>query len=94
MFLILWQLFTFLADVPFDTIQSPRQELITAAACHLIAQSISIREIELDNESSVPHWRKIIDIGLKHRAVLVQEAASAAMGQISKLVDCSPVLQR
>ena len=75
-------------------IQSPRHELVTAAACRLIASSISLSEIQLEQRSSVPHWRKIIDIGLKHRDSDVQEAAAEALGEVSKLVDCSPVVDR
>lgn len=75
-------------------IQSPRNELVTAAACRLIACSITQREIQLDVQASLPRWRKIIDIGLKHRSTLVQEAATAAMAEVSRMVDCSSVVHR
>ncbi|ETW81590.1 hypothetical protein HETIRDRAFT_383952 [Heterobasidion irregulare TC 32-1] len=84
-------IFSYLAAVPLVMIQSPRHELVTAAACRLIATSISLSEIQLEQRSSVPHWRKIIDTGLKHRNSDVQEAAAEALGEVSKLVDCSPV---
>jgi len=83
-----------LAKVPQDVIQAPRNELVAAAACQLIASSISIIEIQLDHKASVPHWRKIVDVGLRHRSRLVQEAAAQAMATVSKLVDCSSVVER
>jgi tubulin-specific chaperone D len=42
----------------------------------------------------VPHWRTVIDMGLKHRNSTVQEAAAYALAEVSKLVDCSAVVQR
>jgi tubulin-specific chaperone D len=51
-------------------------------------------EIKLEHEASVPHWRKIVDIGLRHRSRLVQEAAAQAMATVSKLVNCSAVVER
>lgn len=86
--------FSFLADVPVDMIRSPRNELVTVAACQLIASSISLKEILLEGQSSVPHWRMIIDMGLKHRKSTVQEAAADALAAVSKLVDCSSIVQR
>ncbi|KAH8998594.1 TBCD protein [Lactarius akahatsu] len=86
--------FSFLADVPVDMIRSPRNELVTAAACQLIANSVSHKEILLEGLSSVPHWRTVIDLGLKHRKSTVQEAAAAALAAVSKLVDCSSIVQR
>ncbi|KAI9443203.1 TBCD protein [Lactarius indigo] len=80
--------FTFLADVPVDMIRSPRNELVTAAACQLIANSVSLKEILLEGQSSV------IDLGLKHRKPTIQEAAAAALAAVSKLVDCSSIIQR
>ncbi|KAI0269819.1 TBCD protein [Gloeopeniophorella convolvens] len=88
------KIFTFLVDIPMNVIQSPRNELVTATACQLIASSISLKEISLEGQSSVPHWRSIIDMGLKHRKSSVQEAAASAMSAISGLVDCAAVVQR
>ena len=75
-------------------IRSPRNELVTVAACLLIASSISLKEILLEGLSSVPHWRMIIDMSLKHRKSTVQEAAVEALAAVSKLVDCSSIVQR
>jgi len=75
-------------------IRSPRNELVTAAACQLIASSITPKEILLSGESSVPHWRSTLDLGIKHRKSTVQEAAASALAEVSKLVDCSAVVQR
>ena len=77
-----------------DMIRSPRNELVTAAACQLIANSITLKEIQLEGQSSVPYWRTIIDLGLKHRKSTVQLAAASALAEVSKLVDCSAVVQR
>lgn len=67
----------------------PRNELVTAAACVFLATTITVTEIRLEKESSVPYWRKVVDYSLKHRATKVQETAATAMAAISKLVDCS-----
>ncbi|KAI0283960.1 TBCD protein [Russula aff. rugulosa BPL654] len=88
------EVFSYLADVPIEMIRSPRNELVTAAACQLIASSINLKEILLEGQSSVPHWRTIIDLGLKHRKSTVQVAAASALAEVSKLVDCSAVVQR
>ncbi|TDL17863.1 ARM repeat-containing protein [Rickenella mellea] len=88
------QAFTYLALIPSTTILSPRNVLITEAACKLIAESISPKEIELNEASSVPHWKTIIDEGLKSRNTTVQEAAATALASTSRLVDCSQVVQR
>lgn len=75
-------------------ILSPRNEIVTAAACELIASSITLKEIMLEGQCSVPHWRTIIDLGLKHRKSTVQVAAASALAEVSRLVDCSAVVQR
>jgi tubulin-specific chaperone D len=80
--------------VPLDVIIAPRNDLVLSAACYLIAKSISLAEIRLEHESSVPHWRQVVDYGLKHRSASVQEAAASALKAVSKLVDCSAVLER
>ncbi|KIK69557.1 hypothetical protein GYMLUDRAFT_79682 [Collybiopsis luxurians FD-317 M1] len=84
----------YLARVPESTLLGARNEIITAAACDLITQTITLSEINLGVESSVSNWRKIVDYGLKHRDMAVQEAATITMGSISKLVDCSTIVQR
>ncbi|KAH9936306.1 TBCD protein [Fomitopsis serialis] len=85
--------FAYLVQVPLTTLESPRHELVTAAACNLIASGISSAEISSD-ETSVPHWRKVVDIGLKSKSTAVQEAAARAMAAVSKLVDCSAIVDR
>jgi len=72
----------------------PRNPMLTEAACHLIAASITKAEIERREGSTAPHWRKIVDFGLKHRASSVQEAAAAAMASVSNFVDCSSEIHR
>lgn len=90
----LHQIFAYLAKIPQDVVQAPRNELVTAAACQLIASSITATEVQQDQNSSVPHWRKLVDVGLRHRSSAVQEAASEAMAAVSTLVDCSSVVER
>lgn len=42
----------------------------------------------------MPHWRQVVDSGLKSKHVPVQEAAAAALAAVSRLVECSAVVQR
>jgi len=77
-----------------EVLQSARNEIILAAACDIIGASISSTEIELLDKSSVPHWRSIIEIGLRHRNASVQESATGAFGAVSRLADCSSDLTR
>ncbi|KAF9077650.1 ARM repeat-containing protein [Rhodocollybia butyracea] len=86
------KIFQYLARVPESTLLGPRNEIVTAAACDLITQTITLSEISLGVYSSVPNWRKLIDFGLKHRDLAIQEAATTSMGSISRLVDCSSVV--
>ncbi|KAI0086506.1 ARM repeat-containing protein [Irpex rosettiformis] len=88
------ELFSLLSKVSPSTIQSIRNELITSAACHLIASSITLPEIEQPTRSSVPHWRSIIDFALKSAVVLVQESAADAMAAVSVLMDCNAQVER
>jgi len=50
---------------------------------------MTVTEIELGEDSSVKLWRKIVDVGLKHRSISVQEAAADAMRIVSDLTDSS-----
>lgn len=87
------QVFAYLSTVPLATIQSPRQEDITEAACRFIAAGISLPETQ-HAQSSVPHWRRVVDSGLRSKSAAVQEAAAAALAAVSRLVDCSAVVDR
>ena len=84
----------YLAKVPSTTVLSMRQELITAAACKLIAQGISANEIGSSSDSGMPQWRSIIDFGLKSSNTAVQEAAAEAMASVSALAECSTDVAR
>ncbi|KAJ7459837.1 TBCD protein [Mycena latifolia] len=86
------QAFGCLALIPESVLLGPRSELVTAAACGLLAQTITVAEINLQTNSAVPNWRKVLDFGLKHRSTPVQEEAAAAMGAVSRLVDCTVIL--
>ncbi|KAJ6613342.1 TBCD protein [Mycena sp. CBHHK59/15] len=86
--------FSCLARIPERVLLGPRNELITAAACRLIAYTITLAEVNLQKHSVVPYWRAVLDGGLKHRSKPVQEAAAAAMGALSRFVDCAEVVHR
>lgn len=88
------KVFKYLSLVSQDVLFGPRNELVTASACRLLAASVTLVEINMDQTSSVPHWRKLVDFGLKHRSVPTQEAAAEAVATISGLVDCSSVVTR
>ncbi|KAG1751240.1 TBCD protein [Suillus lakei] len=84
------KIFALIAMVPQDAVMAPRNDLVLAAACDLIASSLTLQEVELQEKSSVPHWKRIVDQGLRHRSPSVQQAAAAAMATTSSLIDCSP----
>ncbi|KAF8208916.1 TBCD protein [Mycena galopus ATCC 62051] len=86
--------FACLALIPERILLGPRNELVTAAACTLLARTITRAEIDLKTQSAVPNWRKLLDFGLKHRTAPVQEAAAEAMGAVSRLVDCAVSVNR
>ena len=71
-----------------------RNDLVVAASCQVIANSMTVTEIRLGEGSSVRLWRKIVDVGLKHRSTAVQEAAADAMRTISDLTDSSADVSR
>ena len=70
-------------------ILSSRHELLTTAACELIAHSICRTDIEATPGSSKAPWRNIIDFAFKSPNATVQEAVANAMVSISRLVNCS-----
>ncbi|KAF5389176.1 hypothetical protein D9757_003527 [Collybiopsis confluens] len=78
-------LLQYLARIPESTLLGARNEIITAAACDLISQTITLSEINSGVDSPVSNWRKIIDYGLKHQDRPVQEAATNTMGSVSEL---------
>ncbi|KAF7365242.1 TFCD-C domain-containing protein [Mycena venus] len=86
--------FACLSLIPERILLGPRNELVTAAACSLLARTITRAEIDLKAQSAVPNWRKLLDFGLKHRSTPVQETAAEAMGAVSQLVDCAVSVNR
>ncbi|KAG6850743.1 hypothetical protein H0H93_009366 [Arthromyces matolae] len=85
------KIFRCLSNIPSAVVVGPRNAVVTATACRLI--SITLSQPELQTETtSVPHWRDIIDYGLKHRLTSVQEAAANAMASVSRLVDSSDTI--
>ncbi|KAL1667009.1 armadillo-type protein [Schizophyllum commune] len=81
------EIFSRLALVKPATLTAHRNELITAEACRLIATTLTLPEVELKDKGAVPHWRKVVEGGLCHRAATVQDEAAAAMASLSGLVD-------
>ncbi|KAJ7600517.1 TBCD protein [Mycena floridula] len=77
------EIFKQLARARPATLIAPRNELVTAAACGLIATTITLTEINLQQKSAFPDWRKVVDCGIKHRKDTVQDAGVAAMAEIS-----------
>lgn len=73
--------------------QSFRNELVTAAACEVIANSISREDVNATGKAQ-PQWQNIVDFSLKTSIPVVQDAVANAMAAISKLVDCSSYVQR
>ncbi|TCD65493.1 hypothetical protein EIP91_002577 [Steccherinum ochraceum] len=73
------QIFSYLETIPPTTVLSHRHELITAAACNLIATSIALEDLESPSKGALPPWRKIIEFGLKNRGIAVQESAAEAI---------------
>jgi hypothetical protein len=55
---------------------------------------MTLTEIKLGEGSSAKLWRKIVDVGLKHRNTSVQEAAADAMRVITDLTDSSVDVSR
>ncbi|TFK40548.1 TBCD protein [Crucibulum laeve] len=87
-------IFKYINVVSEDVLMKPRNELVTAATCRLIASTITLTEIRLEQQSTVSNWRTIVDFSLKHRSKSVQEAGADAIAAVSKLVDCSSVISR
>ncbi|KAG1872410.1 tubulin folding cofactor D C terminal-domain-containing protein [Suillus subalutaceus] len=73
------KIFAFIAIVSQDAVMAPRNGLVLGAVCDLIASSLTLQEVELQEKSSVPHWKRVVDQGLRHRSSSVQQAAAAAM---------------
>jgi hypothetical protein len=91
---IIVQVFSYLSHVPMESLQNTRNEILLAAACDLIGVGISSTEVTLLDKSSVPPWKSMIEMGLKHRNVVIRESAAKAFGSVSRLVDCSDDLSR
>ncbi|KIY45609.1 ARM repeat-containing protein [Fistulina hepatica ATCC 64428] len=81
---ILRKIFALLSRVPLKVIIGPRNEMVTSASCVFIARTITLPDIRAAGQSTVPgHWRQIVDYGLKHRSVAVQEASAMAMAAVN-----------
>lgn len=88
------QVFRYLSKVHQKVLQGACNEILLAATCDVIRVGISSAEIMLLDKSSVPHWKSIVEMGLRHRNATVQESATNAFGSVSRLVDCSDDLTR
>ena len=82
--------------VPSAIISSPRNHLITEAACYVIANSISSigAEVLRDPLSRDAFWNGLITQALRHRRAEVQEAAAAAFSSLSELDDQTEIINR
>jgi tubulin-specific chaperone D len=87
-------IFGHLNRVSSKSVLAPRNSALIEASCLLISTSLTKEEIDLGDGSAVPHWRKILDYGLRHRTETVQVAAASALKTLSSLVDCSTLLSR
>jgi hypothetical protein len=88
------KIFRCLSLVPSKTILAPRNSQLTEAACLVVASSLTLEEIKLEDSSVVAHWKTYVDQGLRHRNEAVQVAAASALGTLSSHVDCSHMLSR
>ncbi|KAJ4482161.1 tubulin folding cofactor D C terminal-domain-containing protein [Lentinula aciculospora] len=79
----IWQ---YLSHIPESTLLGPRNEIVTAAACDLMTRTITLPEIKLGPNSAVSNWNKIVEYGLKHRDLTVQESAAATIEYCRSLV--------
>ncbi|KAI6039323.1 armadillo-type protein [Pisolithus marmoratus] len=77
------EIFTLINCIPESLVLAPRNEQILGAVCSLVAASITREEVELENDSSVPNWKKFVDQGLRHRGNDVREAGAAALATAS-----------
>jgi tubulin-specific chaperone D len=80
------QIFRSLGHLPQGVLRKYGNELILAALCQVIANSLSLQALQLPNSESL--WKPPIDQSLKHREAVVQEAAAEAMTALSKLILC------
>ena len=87
------QIFGYLSKLSTSIVQAYRNELVTAAACELIANSATAAALQSQDKSG-PLWRNIIDFSLKSSSIVVQEAVAHAMAAISKLINCSSYVER
>ena len=85
----MYQIFKHLNYVSDIHLTTTRNDLVVAASCQVIANSLTLSDVELGEASSVKLWRKIVDVGLKHRTTSVQEAAADATRVISNFTNSS-----
>ncbi|KIM25833.1 hypothetical protein M408DRAFT_73897 [Serendipita vermifera MAFF 305830] len=85
-----WQvgIFELIDNLREPTLKSYRNDILLEASCLLISSSISqialVHRPDLDVKS-VPRWRFILDLGLKHRNEVVQRTAAQTVGVLSNL---------
>lgn len=80
------QIFNLVTSLPPTKFARYRNELILEAACKLIAGSLSREALGLSGKNTP--WMDIIRLGMNHREVDVQVAASEAMRSASELTPC------
>ena len=82
----MYQIFKHLNYVSDIHLTTTHNDLVVAASCQVIANSLTLSDVEA---SSVKLWRKIVDVGLKHRTTSVQEATADATCVINNLMNPS-----
>ncbi|THV05301.1 ARM repeat-containing protein [Dendrothele bispora CBS 962.96] len=88
------EIFSYLNLVPESVLLGPRNEMVTAAACEFLTNTVTLEDLETGEKGAVPNWRKIMEFGLKHKTESVQEAAASTIAVITKLVDCNDLVLR
>ncbi|GJE97138.1 tubulin folding cofactor D C terminal domain-containing protein [Phanerochaete sordida] len=86
------KVFAALARLAPAVVHSFRNELVTAAACAVVANSATAADVA--DAASARLWRGLVDFALKSASALVQEAVAQAMARVSALVDCADYVQR
>ncbi|KZT60321.1 ARM repeat-containing protein [Calocera cornea HHB12733] len=86
------QVFRSILKIPIRRLQSFRGEQLLGAVCAVLGASIS--HAALDLHSMGPPWLEILEIGMKSRDELVQDAAAAAWSSTSSVLNCKQYVER
>lgn len=87
-FLMVPQIFKQVDILSDKALKGYRNDLLLEASCQLIASTISEGALQARPDSpdkDVPKWKMILDLSLKHRNAVVQEAGARLFGTLSQL---------